>query len=315
MRWLLLATIGSVLALALALAEDAPQKGMIARDLTLALPLDSKIAVHWVCPPLDEKTVESADWSDLCFTVDQLGNPWLGHDHSVIMNPARGYQFTVPRPYGSMVSLESGAFLVATATDLGFIAPPGESSVGSHELSEAPFQPITELPLPGCRLFAGAGDCLYLVGYNDISDEDEVYLLRPEKTSTGAGGAAIRSFLKVFTSREPITSVAGDGDVTFVAMGSLIIRASALDKTVSKFFLHPSESIVDLVRCDNEGLFYATGSRVGYVGPNGNVEFLSAPASRICMRNGTLYVLLCRSLGVLAFHNAADFSSYNLAFE
>jgi len=301
--------------LLLAPAQERPQRGEILPDVALGLPSHSEVTVRWVLRPLDEKAVEEAHWDHIRFTVDSLGYAWLGHDHSIILNPLKEYQFTPSQPYNSMVFLESGALLVATATDLGFLAAPGELEVGLERLPEVPFQPITQLPLPGCRLFAGAGDCLYLVGYDSASDEDQVYVLRPEKRSTGAERKVIRRFLKVFTTKEPIAAVVGDGDVTFVAMGSLIIRASAPDKAVSKFFLHPSESIVDLVGAENGGLFYTTGSHVGYVGPKGNVDFLAAPAPRICMRNGTLYVLLSRWLGVLALDSAADFNTYNLAFE
>jgi len=322
--WRLLpAAIVLVLALTPVLAEEAAQESVIVPNLAMALPAQSKVVVRWISPPLDKKTIASA-WlfaSDISFTMDSLGQPWLwknwpSTNDSTIMNPVKGYKFRVPESCNSMVCLENGALLAATATDLGFLSAPGEVEVNLDRLPEVPFQPITKLPLPGCRLFVGTGDCLYLVGHNQASEEDEVYVLRPEKrAAAGAEGKVIRGFLKVFTSKEPISAVAGNGDVSFVVMGSLIVRASAPDKAISKFFLHPSESIGELVGSENGGLFYATASGVGYIGPNGNVGFLGAPDPQICMQKGTLYILLPESLGVLALDNVDDFKTYNLAFK
>ncbi len=303
-----IAVILSVLAVLLPAANSlCAEKPMIHRGITVALPKECSVKLRWVCPPLDDKVVEESKWYYVNFTVDNSGRPWIGHDLSQIMSPTQQYQYSVDKFFDNMVYLDNGALILSTTTHIGSPMPPKDKEFDYRGLPRASFQPIAQMPFANCRLFAGASNCLYLVGHNPATEQKEVYLLRPEKGS-------LRQYARVFTSKDSIASVTGDGERTYIATDRVVLKVLTTG-AVSKVYVHPTQTISGLAYDAQIGLFYATDTGVGFVGANGSVDLLAAQEPRICLRQGALYVFLPKSYGVLALDNVKDLKRFNLAFK
>lgn len=283
------------------------EESKIHSGVTIALPQNCTVKIRWVCPPLDEKTVEESGSYDVVFSVDDAGRPWLGHNNRVLLSPTKQYAFTMDQSVYGPVCMDNGAMILSSQTHIGFPVPPKEKHVDYRGLPEAAFQPIAAMPFPGCKLFPGASSCLYLVGHNPKTNTAEVYLLRPEK-----GG--IRQFTRMFASKEPIAAATGDGDNTYIAMDRLVLKVLS-SGAVSKVFVHPTQAIEALAYDPRIGIFYATETGVGFIGANGSVDLLAASKPRICLQKGSLYVFLPKNYGVLALDNVRDLKRFSLAFK
>ncbi|MCK4537063.1 MAG: hypothetical protein KAT93_08620, partial [Desulfuromonadales bacterium] len=295
----------------------------------IALPADCKVKARWVCPPFDREKVEHADWeqddwfrfdfwrSKFNFTVDASGQPWFAIPgqlgiKGLVLNPIKQYRFGLSHPFKGMVCLDNGAWLFHTDHDLGFISAPDTLPVEDGN-AVVPFQPAVTLPLPDCRVYAGANSALYLVGTADHGVQ-EVYLLQPEALSQGQQ-RILRSFRKVFASEAPIGAVTGDGQTTFVALGRTIVRITHEGQTESDMLVHPSDTIKQLAYSPTAGLFYTTDQAVGFVGQHGAWDFLplywfSYFKAQIALRGESLYVCLPGTWGVFALDNISDLAKY-----
>lgn len=276
----------------------------------VALPSGCKVNVRWVCPPLSTNAVKESHWYDVHFVVDSSGRPWFGTDATSIVNPTQCYMFELQRVYGDMACLENGAFLLASMSDLGFVTPPEKPMTDDKGIPQVGFQPISSLPLPDCRLYPGAGNVLYLVGWNPASRKNEVYVLKRDKLSSQS--SAVREYVKVMSSEDSIAAVAGDGDTTYVAIDRVILRTSRASSTPAKVFVHPTEMIMGLAYSPQAGLFYASSNGVGRIGAKGTMQILAADDTAIYLQKGTLYVFFEKSLGVLAFDGVADLKRFDL---
>ncbi|MBM4029047.1 MAG: hypothetical protein FJ280_27165, partial [Planctomycetes bacterium] len=270
----------------------------------LVLPAAAKIKVGWVCPPLDEQQVLDAPWRDLRFAVDASGQPWLAvPGQNLVLNPVGRYRFSLSHRFSDFACLDNGALLFQTDRDLGFVGLTDKPVVQEGQ-AVLPFQPAVSLPLSGCRLYAGAGDCLYVAGAGPEGNY-EVHLLQPESTSGGAK-RTLRRFRKIFECPEPIRAVTGDGTLTFVSFGRVIARIGRPGRTKPELIVHPTDDVTDLAWLPDAGLFYATETAVGVATDEGPWDFLGCCGHQIDLRGGTLYVLFTHTLGVLALDNIAD---------
>ena len=185
--------------------------------------------------------------------------------------------------------------MVCTAADLGFLGQePGRETKGMMK-----FNPLMGLPYKGLRLFPGEKNAFYLAGRNPKTGNYEVYLFQAGKEET-----AIK---KLFVTRKNISAVAGDGKTTYVAAGNSVQRVLSGETKPKNVFIHPRESITGLEFSSGSGLFFTTGSSVGFAGKKKNFEFMRSPNCRIRLRNERLYILLGNSYGMLQIEGIGKF--------
>ncbi len=274
-------------------------------DTTVMLPADCNAGIRWVLPPLNADKARRQAVYGLRFSVDNLGRAFIGMNDSYILNAADSYVTAVSQPYRGFVHLDNGALIIATATDIGFIVPSQDIKRDKKGFPISVFQPIAKLPVPDAQIYKGAGDCLYIAGWDEASGGYAVYLLRPEDgPDAGATRKFIKGYKKVFASSEPINAVAGNGVVTFAAVGNSILRISEADQSVTKV-CELADNIRSLAYDPNAGLFYSTGYEIGLVGHSGPIVFLKTREHEIYMQGGSLYILFKDTWGVLAIDRAS----------
>lgn len=271
----------------------------------VALPDDSKVQVRWVVPPPLTPSEVAPGYDSLSFSVDHEGQPWIMRFGSILFNPVRQHIFRPTRTCTGVACLDIGATLLATDSELGFVVLGERPDHSTPDLPTAYFQPLVQLPLPGCRLYAGYGDCLYLAGRNEASGQTEVFLLRPEN-------GRLRTFRRIFTCTEDVTSVTGDGSVTFVALGSVIVRIRDTAAEPEKFHTVPGSTVYGMAYSPRAGLFYCVEDGVGFAGQAGSLLFCATPGPQISLRGDSLYILFPQSQGVLALDNISDFRRWRL---
>jgi cytohesin len=287
-------------------AEEADaRKSVPYPGLLVALPMESGITVRWVYPPLEPAQVKKASLYDLRMGVDAAGAPWFGFKGDLLQCPEKALLCATSRPFTDFVFTETGSLIMATSTDWGYLAPSDKPMPLGKRPPTATYQPVATLPVPRARLFAGQGS-LFFAGQHPETGKYAVYaLLRGD--SDPAGPIA---YTPIFTSDEPITAVAGALHRVYIAVGDIVFQVSPLDKTIVST-QRVAESVRQLA-CEHELLYYATYSRVGVMTDQGAMELMSATDPRIAVRDGTLYVALPETLGVLALDHAAGLAAYDL---
>ena len=141
----------------------------------VALPADSKITISWLMPPVKN----SQNNSNLKFSAGPDKSPWIGCNSKFLINPLKRYFIKLSEPYNDLVELDNGSLFISTPTEFGFIVQDKQNK----EKSAAMFQPISKLPIPGCRMFKGADNCVYFSGQNKDTSKYEIYLLKPENAA------------------------------------------------------------------------------------------------------------------------------------
>ena len=285
--------------------QSSQQKQYAVPNTALALPAGCDVRVRWVCPPLDPQDVDKASWYSLCLAVDPTGRPWIGYQEDGIACPTRQYRFKLPLRYSSLVCLEDGALLAATDSDLCFIVPPQKPDISYDNIPNARYQPIMNLPAPESKVYAGSGNNAYFVSPRKDGGSD-VYLLVRDKIGP-------RRFDRIFTSKSEVNWVTGDGVSTFVAIRGAIAKISGADKAVTKTYADAGEYVRQIAYLPGTGLFYSSDSGVSYIGAKGRMQLMAAPDPHIALQKGTLYVLLSKSLGVLALDNIASLKKFDRA--
>lgn len=282
-------------------------------DFAIVLPADSPVTARLIVPPPDAMTAKKLGWTDVAFAVGPNDALWFGHDADTVVNLSARYSFRMDRPFTDIAVLPGGGFLVAGRTDLGFV-PPAGISPGRGRPAAASVQPILALPVDDCRLSVGEQGTLYLWGTGRDGGKEEVHVLQPEAIASGPGeGSAIRAIRKIYASTEKISAVAGDADGVLIATGRLIVTLTVAGDGLAPVFRHPREEIADLAWSRAHGLFYATPSGVGYVGPRGAVQFIRAPNTAIRIAGGALYVFLRNSLAVVKIERLDALASLPLS--
>jgi ankyrin repeat protein len=294
-------------------AQDASPKQYSDPDLRFALPADCKVRMNWISAPIEDSVVKKRSIYNLCFGVDLYNQPWIGFHNEDVLNPVKQYQFTVSPRYENFTILENGALLFATDNDLGYVAPPNYKTKDYNNRIKAFFQPISALPISNCKIYPGAGNALFLSGKNGASGQYEVYLLAPEKTTTGS---SIKQYKKIFSGPEDFVGIAGDSSTFYIATYKVILKINTKDNKVSKIPLNTMDrNIRGLAYNTQSGLYYCTDKGVGFLGTNTNIPFLSCVEPKIYIRGGTLYVLCSKTLGVLSFDNIGDLKRYDRPIE
>ncbi|MDP4292237.1 MAG: ankyrin repeat domain-containing protein, partial [Bacteroidota bacterium] len=294
-------------------AQDLSTKQLYDPNLKFALPADCKVKMNWIIAPIEDSVVKKGSIYALSFGVDLYKQPWIGFHNEDILNLAKQYQFKISPRYESFTVLENGAFLVANENDLGYVVAPNSKSKDYNNRITAQFQPIAELPIRGCKIYPGAGNCLFLSAQNVASELYEIYLLSPEKSSNGS---TLKEYKKVYSSQKSITGIAGDSATIYIASYQLLLKLDVKSGAITKIPLNTSNSGINgLAYNEQSGLFYSTENGVGYVGANTNIPFLSCRAPMIYLRGGTLYVLNSKTMGVLSFDNIGDLKRFDKPIE
>lgn len=314
-RLLLFICLMIVLAVHTVHADDpAPEPEPLAKfypGITLSLPAGCSMRSRWICAPMDQAEVEKLNIYASGFAVDNAGQPWIGKGNNAVINPMKQQAFQLSKLYDSFACLDNGIMLFSAGGMLGFSVPPEKLTKDKSGLPIMNFQPIIETPVSGCQIFSGYGDCVYLLGLNSATGENDVYLIKSEKLA-GALKTRVRSVIKLFSCKEKISSVAGDGVDTYIAAGKLIIKMHESSPEITKVYLDPESEISSLAYSPQSGLFYATDKNIGYIGPNGSIQIAVMPYGSIYLRKGTLYLFMHDTLGVLALENVGSLRGYNL---
>lgn len=291
-----------VLALAWGAAPSSAGKRPAGGGGRLAIPKNSGIKAKWLVPP---RKGNKRPAGRLRFAVDGAGSPIVGTEDRWVARPIRGMVGKLNQAFNDMAAVRKRGLVFCTKKDLGLIPQVREIRKDKKGDPIFPFQPIAALPVRDCRLFSGAGDVLYVAGRARDSRRSQVYRLRFSKP-----GAKKRRpvWELLYSSNEPVAAVAGDGKATYVATGKLVVRLKKGKKKPEGFFLHPKEDILDLAYSPKAGLFYATQSGVGLVGPKARGAFLQDVKTQIRVREGALYVLFEDTLGVLKITGLEGFS-------
>ncbi|MHB1457315.1 MAG: hypothetical protein ACYC0V_10410, partial [Armatimonadota bacterium] len=307
----LLMTFG--VSIALHAQETVPEPEPLAKfypGITLSLPAGSTMRARWICAPMDQAEVEKLNLYTSSFTIDSNAQPWLSRGSLALINPLKQQVFQLSQMYDSFACLDNGIMLFAAAGRLGFAVPPEKLTKDKSGLPIMNFQPITDIPISGYQISAGYGDCVYLHG-RSTTGESDVYLIKPEKLS-GALKTRVRSTVKIFSTKERINAVAGDGIDTYIASDKLILKINESGGEISKVYLDPESDVSGLAYSPQSGLFYATDKNIGYIGPNGSIQLAAMSYGSICLRKGTLYLLMRDTLGILALENVGSLRGYNL---
>lgn len=253
--------------------------------VSLAVPRG--VTVAWTLPPGAEKRDRRPEVVD--FAVDRDGRPWLDLGRRVLAAPTTGVAFLTDAPVNGLVWMPSG-LLVHSGNALGTLQPSSQSK-------EMIFKERLALPRSDFKLYPDANGGLYLT--HSAGRESEVFWFHWD--SRGDLEAK-----KIASFRGDVHSVAGNGRTTFVAVSSSVVKICGREPVV--YMTHPAGTVQDLAYDPRAGLFYATASGVGFGEPRGLVEFIRAPRCRIRIRNGSLYVLLEESRGVLKFTGIESFN-------
>lgn len=282
-------------------------------DMTLVLPVDSGITTRWVVPPVNlAKPLLKHTLNEIQFSVDAQGTPWTGINGRLLINPVKQIVTSLSEPYQKFLHLDNGALLFSTVRMLGFMGVSAKPEFDKQGYPILPFQPISELPAYYSRIYKGAGNCVYLVAEDAVSQKTALYLLRPEIDRV-SGKTELRNYRKIFESREPITAVAGDGDTTFMALGKLVVVLNQTDNKLLPVPVQPDEEVRELAYKQGTGLFYAGASGIGFLGAKRAFRFLETSNARIAVHEQSLYVLFPRTLGVVCFDNINKLWNYDFA--
>lgn len=291
----------TIIAAAQDLSDTSEAKAKLFSDAIVALPLESKISLRWAVFPLEDKIAKKANWNNILFAVDAKGRIWLGHDQKNIINLTKGFQFTLNQSISDFVFLEDGLLLAADKS-IGFIPAFKRDFIKNKGIPVLAFQPLLDTPVINPKVSLAGKETIYITGYNPKSKNYEVYILqREENKFKDKGKKSLRALKKLFSTKEKISAVTGEGEELYIAQGRLILKVISGKKEVKGIFLHPDEPINNILYSAQKGLFYTTNSGVGFLGSNLKAEFLNSPNTQICLRNGALYVFLGGSFGVLCF--------------
>ncbi|MEN6371637.1 MAG: ankyrin repeat domain-containing protein [Armatimonadota bacterium] len=282
-------------------------KTLVLSNTAIALPEGCKVKVRWVSPPLDSSVASKASLHNLDFAVDSAGTPWIGYQRKYMISPVKQCRFSLPTLYTSFSCTNNGALLMTTKSDLCFVVPPKKLSLSKDNIPEAGYQPIANLPTYYSKVFGGLDGSIFLVAPRGDGGSD-IFKYTPCKS-------VVRGYEKIFTSDYGARAVSGDANNVFVAVEGAILKISVPDGSITKLYADPDEVVESLAYYPGTGLFYSTGSSIGYIGANGPMPFITAPDTLISLRNGTLYILFKNSLGIIALDDIGDIKRFARAIK
>lgn len=305
------------------LSLTGPSAGAIGpfEKAQVMLPSDGGIAIRWVMPPLEDDALVKSRRNryNLKFSVAPDGTPWIGYNDKYLLIPAIPLCLEVLNGYQDLTQLENGVVFISKPTEFGFMAAAKRrkglfsSNKKTNSASLVAVQPISQLPIPNCRMFRGENNCLYFSGLNKSTSQYDVYLLRPEQvTVDGQKIKTLKGYTQIFSNPKKINAVTGDGNTAYIAIENTILSIQSGAKVAENIFVHPSKTITQLQYNTRSGLFYSTNDKIGYVGKNGHLEFFSRKRSQISLDKTSLYVFSEEDFGVLAFDHIDALSRMNL---
>jgi hypothetical protein len=264
----------------------------------LVFPIEWGLSVEMIYSP-KKKPVERPD--RMIFLVDKAGAPWIGNAGKTLGSLTTPDAVTPDKPYRDAIFLDGGALLAVDENDLGMYKPGTE-----EERAQRPylmhFQPRMALPFKDMRLFPGEGDTLFVVGRNPKTGRDEVFRTVDQPDGT-------KKFTKLVGLKEPVSSVAGDANATYIAAGPAILKIGAERKNL-EIIVKLTENVRDLAYSSKSGLFYASAKGVGYLTAKTPLRFLTAPDAEIRLQNESLFVFLRGSQQVIKFGGLGGFSKF-----
>lgn len=272
------------------IAAALPAAGAAGSEPELLLPPGSGVTARWILPP----SAAAGKPGKAVFGVGGGGRIWLGFEGELAAEPAARLLFRTRPAYSGFTVTAGGSPLFCSGGDIRIIPKLGRPELDEGGRPVVPLQPAASLPVEGCRLFNADGKAVYAEGSNPGTGRNEVYLLSPVEGRSGFS----REIRKILSTEREISAVAGDGRRTFVAIGRLVMEVDA-EGGAAGIFLHPEEEIKALAFSGEGRLFFATAGAVGLLAEKGPLEFLRISGGSIIIRNGALYVLGTRDLGVL----------------
>lgn len=231
------------------------------------------------------------------FTVDPDNAIWVGCEPKMLFNSSSSELFSIDRPFGDFLWLESGEFVVSSGMDVGFLEPasgaPGKD--GAHPLV---YRPAVSMRHP-VRLYSGQRGGLYLAAKRPDGTEEISWM------EIGGGGKEGR-LISLGSATGPVNAIAGDGRATYFARGRDILRRSASgEEHLSR---HDSEEIADLAYSAEGSLFLATASGVGVLRGTTMFGLMKAAESFIRIRGDSLYVVSARHATALRIQGLTNFA-------
>jgi len=135
------------------------------------------------------------------------------------------------------------------------------------------------------------------ISISDDSEDEGINTSRVEKEE--GYRAAIPEFIPVYASSESITAVSGNGEITFIAHGQLVIQVNEGSSSPLVYYEHPTDIIMGLGYSKEAGLFYATNYSAGLMSEGKALEFLRLPSPRIFLKENSLFVMLSEQGAVI----------------
>jgi len=289
--------------LMLAFFSVAAQATDIMPETTLLLPMAEGVNARWIIPPASDNFAARYRDMRMSFTVDTDGHAWLGFADGSVLCPQKEYSFKLPETFWDFVCLDNGVMLFATTSRLALLDVVAGQNGQQPTVS---LQPVAMLPPDCIRMFKGADNCLYFICGKE-NGENSVWLFKPQAYR---GDRGLPEFQKIFESEAPVNAVAGDGVITWVAIGRLVIKIDE-QKRVQRYYQHPHQVIVDLEYSLAGGLFYSTPFAAGYLGKNGALEMLNVRSPDIACLGSSLYLLFSRDYGVMAVDGINQLPQYD----
>ncbi len=272
-----------LLAFSLALPGHASAADMPLPGDTRLLPLAPKLAAGWLLDKLPS--------ADCDLLLDPKGNPWPVCGGHFVVAPFYGRMFTLNDKLDSAAWLENGAAVAAAGEDL-LLLPLGDELKGkaAKGMETLKLKRLAKLPLEKARLARAGADSFYLYGRDRKTGTTQVFAMKLD------GKRWKPAF--VTATKASVSGVAGDGKVTFLAVGRKVLRVEG--DSVTTFYTHPADDISGLAYSAGAGLlFYSTGYSVGYASEGRGGDFLLSPSPSVKTGGGKLCVLLAGGKGVL----------------
>jgi hypothetical protein len=271
-----------LLVLSSGLAWGAQAKVKFPSDVQLKVPkLLKGLAAAWIIPPDLSRPATHLNYS---FAVDNAGNPWMGINGQYVSCPIKHVIFGTSEVFTDIGFLDNGGMILGTAHGVGYASK--KTKVFERTQGVFPFMEVMSLlrfNLDGVRVFTATGKGFYIAGLNPQKKKYEIYYILADPKNP-----VYDLLLKTDFMPDAVT---GNGDLTFLAKGKALSMIK--DKKLSVLPAGLTENVRDLAFSENFGLFYATGSGVGYVFQKKyGVNFLLAKDCSIRIHGVSLYVLV-----------------------
>lgn len=261
-------------------------------ELAIWLPQGGAVQTEWLAPPLPTTEVSRAGLDVRRFRLDRKLATWMLHSSGTLTNLDSGVAFTITRKVNDFIWLGDGTLLLAGEKDLGTISPFRGKEEFATRVPEVQFQPLIPLPATGCRLATDGKEAIFAFGYDPELRSHAVF-----RMLSGFAG-----WQRLFVSNERITDVCFDGTTLSVAAGRTIHRLRPGDRGSLEGFSHPGADFTGVTCSQGGGLFFSTARGIGVKG-DAAVEFIRSNRTQIEARDGSLYLFMPESLGVLRIDN------------